>query len=112
MGRMMRRTALAGVLVAALAGPAMAQPDQAQSGRVQPPPTSPYADGTGNSAVDTLNSGQLDHNYTGPWHRVPPQRPVAGPIGLDKRPELRPAPPGPPLAPASGVIPEQVAPRR
>ena len=107
MGFTTRRAASAGVLMAALAGPAGAQP-----ARVQSPPTSPYADGTGNSAVDTLNSGQLDRNYTGPWHRVPPQRPVAGPIGLDKRPELQPdlgaAPPGPP--PAPGVIPDRVAP--
>ena len=104
---MMRRGALAAVLMAALAGPA-----GAQSNRVQPPPISPYADGTGNSAVDTLNSGQLDRSYTGPWHRVPSRRPVAGPIGLDKRPELRPVPSGPSPAPASGVIPDQVAPRR
>jgi len=37
----------------------------------QPPPVSPYPDGTGDVAVDSLNAGQLNQNYRGPWYQVP-----------------------------------------
>ncbi len=84
----------------ALVGPASAQPPQRQAQRQA---TSPYADGTGDGAVDTLNSGQLDRNYTGPWHQVPAHRPAAGPVGAI----AVPAPPATPTSP----IPEGVTPR-
>ncbi len=101
---------LAALGMLGLAVPALTTPAWAQR---QPPVRSSYADGTGDSAVDTLNSGQLDRNYTGPWHQVPQHLPVGGPTGLGDRPDLRPAPSAgaPPPMPTAGPIPEQAAPR-
>ena len=94
------RWSLAAFGVLALASPAMAQPATAQPAgpatAPQPPPSSPYADGTGNSAVGTLNSGQLDQSYTGPWHQVPPNRPVGGPIRAKALPDAEPTMAAPP----------------
>lgn len=90
-------------LLAALAclsaSPALAQPAAAP----QPPPSSPYADGTGNSQVDTLNNSQTDQNYTG-WHQVPPSpempsRPDAPPPDAPPPPAMAPLPPPPPPQP-------------
>ena len=90
---------LAAFGVLALAGPAMAQPAKPVVAQ-QPPPISPYADGTGNSAVGTLNSGQLDQSYTGPWHQVPPNRPVGGPMRAKVLPDTDPTMAAPSSAPA------------
>ncbi len=57
---------------------AWAQPDPRPS-YAQPPPRSHYVDGTGDSDVDRLNAGQLDRNYRGPWHPVPPGREMIPP---------------------------------
>jgi len=79
----------------------------------QPAPRSPYADGTGNSAVDALNSGQLNQNYKGPWYQTP-ARPVAPPPPgtYPQRaypPGAYPPPPGaygpPPPPPGTGAYP-------
>ena len=88
-----------------LAGVASAQQPQRPAQRQA---TSPYADGTGNSAIDTLNSGQLDRNYTGPWHQVPTHRPTAGPM----RAVAVPGPQGSqPVAPPAEAVPQTAVPR-
>ncbi len=101
-------TWMAAAWMLAPAGPASAQPPQPQpqpQPQVQRQAKSPYADGTGNSAVDTLNSGQLDRNYTGPWHQVPTHRPAAGPIGAVGVPAQ-------PATPPDATVPQTAAPRR
>jgi len=78
----------------------------------QPAPRSPYADGTGNSAVDPLNCGQLNQNYKGPWYQTP-ARPVAPPPGAYPPraypPGAYPPSPGaygpPPPPPGTGAYP-------
>ncbi len=83
--------ALAGLAFASAA--ALAQPDPRMPYR-QPPPRSHYADGTGNSDVDRLNAGELDENYRGPWHPVPPGRGMTpGPMAPGSLPP-GPVPPG------------------
>ncbi|MCO6160086.1 hypothetical protein ACFFGF_03900 [Asaia lannensis] len=72
------------VAVLLLASPSVAM---ARQGPVASPR---YADGTGNSMIDQLNSSQLNNNYKGPYyHRgeaPPPFRPV----------QVAPPPPPPP----------------
>ena len=77
-----------------LAPAAWAQPDPRLS-YGQPPPRSHYADGTGDSDVDRLNAGQLDRNYRGPWHQVPPGREMIPPGRMMLGPMMPgPMPPG------------------
>ena len=97
-------TGMAAAWVLALAGPASAQQPQQPQRQAQRVATSPYADGTGDSAVGTLNSGQLDQNYTGPWHQVPTRRPAAGPVGAV-------AVPAPTATPPDTAVPQGAAPR-
>ncbi|WP_419729234.1 hypothetical protein [Lichenicola sp.] len=61
----------------------------------QPPPHSPYADGTGNSAVDKLNAQQDDKNPQN-WHQVPPGTPGSR--------MMAPAPAYMPPAPPPGTM--------
>ncbi len=96
-------TGMVAVSMLALAGPASAQRPQTQRQA-----TSPYADGTGNSAVGTLNSGQLDQNYTGPWHRVPTHLPAAGPMRAAAVPGQQGSQP---VAVPTGAVPQTAAPR-
>ncbi len=91
--------ALAGLAFASTA--VLAQTDSRPQPR-QPPPRSHYADGTGNSDVDRLNAGQLDENYRGPWHPVPPGRGMMPPDEM--RPGVVPLGAGPfgPIPPPPG----------
>ena len=90
-------------LVTALAITAGAAPALAQH---QPPPTSPYADGTGNSAVDKLNAQQDDRNPQN-WHQVPLGTPGSRMMPPPPPPpgDMPPPPPGqmaPPPPPPGG----------
>ncbi len=91
-----------------LAPAAWAQPDPRLS-YVLPPQHSHYADGTGDSDVDRLNAGQLDRNYRGPWHPVPPGREMVPPGRMvppgAMRPDAMPFETMPPDTVFSGPMP-------
>ncbi|MBE7210296.1 MAG: hypothetical protein INR65_04700 [Gluconacetobacter diazotrophicus] len=102
---------LAAFLLAAPAALAAPRP-----GAADPPQSSAsnYSDGTGDSAVDSLNASQLDNNYRGPRYQVQhgTNRPLDGSAPPPAVPLYRPPvavapraaayPPPPPL-PASGA---------
>ncbi|NVN01477.1 MULTISPECIES: hypothetical protein [Asaia] len=54
-----------------------------------------YADGTGNSVIDRLNSSQLNDNYKGPYYHRGEAPPAFRPVQLP--PEPPPPPPPRPL---------------
>ncbi|MCQ9156576.1 hypothetical protein [Acidomonas methanolica] len=66
---------------------------------------SPYADGTGNSAVGDLNAAQLNQNYKGPYYYPGQPIPPARASILPPAASARGAAPVAPVAPAPASAP-------
>ncbi|WP_336762473.1 hypothetical protein [Asaia sp. VD9] len=75
--------------VTLLASPVAAFAQHAPGG-----PSGHYADGTGNSMIDSLNAAQLNDNYRGPYYTPGQAPPPFQPVQL--APHAPPPPPSPP----------------